>query len=318
MWSHEELQRVTDKVAHGSGRRYAGLVVGAFAGPHTVVHGTGEKAAGQGPPDAATLFQTGSVTKVFTALALAEAVTRGELSLDTKLGELLPGGRQRSAAAERVTLGQLASHTSGLPALPKGLRRRALRDRLDPYRNFTTDDLLAALAQARLRSEPGRRVRYSNFGAALLGEALSRRAGIPYADLIAERVTGPLGLHDTVAHLDPARLARRATGHSRPRRPVPDWDLGGMPGAGALYSTVTDLLTLGRKQLAPDTTPLCEALRLVQQPQARGNRWVQVGLGWHLIPVRGSPLTALWHNGGTGGFASHVSLVPDARSASSS
>lgn len=311
MWSHEELARVIEEVVHGTRGRYAGLVVGAFAGPHTVVRGTGYRAVGQGPPDAATLFQIGSVTKVFTALAFADAVTRGEVSLGTWLTDLLPEARG-SAAAGRITLGQLASHTSGLPRLPKGLRGRALRNRLDPYRDFGADDMLAALTQTRLRGEPGRRVRYSNFGAALLGEALSRRAGVPYADLMVERVTGPLGLTDTVVQPGPEPSRRRATGHSRPGRPVPDWDLGGMPGAGALYSTTTDLLIFLRQQLSPDSTHLREAIRLAQQPQARSNRWVQVALGWHLISVRGTSATALWHNGGTGGFASHVSLVADA------
>jgi D-alanyl-D-alanine-carboxypeptidase/D-alanyl-D-alanine-endopeptidase len=311
MLSQDELSRLTDDVVQGAGRRHAGLVVGALAGAHTVVRGTGEKAAGEGPPDARTLFQIGSVTKVFTALALADAVTRGEVSLATPLADLLPEAHG-SRAADRITLGQLASHSAGLPRLPKGLRRQAMHHRLDPYRDFGAEDLLAALAVVRLRGEPGRRVRYSNFGAALLGEALSRRAGVPYAELIAERVTGPLGLTDTVVAPGPEQLRRRATGHTRPGRPVPDWDLGGMLGAGALYSTAADLLTFMRQQLTPGTTASADALRLVQEPQVRANRWVRVGLGWHLIPVKGTSSTALWHNGGTGGFASHVSLVPDA------
>jgi D-alanyl-D-alanine-carboxypeptidase/D-alanyl-D-alanine-endopeptidase len=83
-----------------------------------------------------------------------------------------------------------------------------------------------------------------------------------------------------------------------------------MPGAGALYSTVPDLLTLLRAHLEPDSTALPDALRLVQRPRVRRNRWLHVGLGWFLSPVRSSGHTALWHNGGTGGFASYVALLP--------
>ena len=94
---------------------------------------------------------------------------------------------------------------------------------------------------------------------------------------------------------------------------MPDWQLGAMPGAGALYSTVPDLLTLLRAHLQPGGTALPDTLRLVQQPQFRRNRWLQVGLGWFLSPVRSSGHPALWHNGGTGGFASYVALLPAAQ-----
>jgi D-alanyl-D-alanine-carboxypeptidase/D-alanyl-D-alanine-endopeptidase len=285
-------------------RRGIGLAVGVFVGSDTVVQATG-------PVGDDSVFQIGSVTKVFTALALADSVTRGELTLDDPLATLLPG-TPASASGARMTLGHLATHTSGLPRLPPGLLRRALRHRSDPYREVTTDYLTQALAATRVRAESGTKIRYSNFGAALLGEALSRHTSQPYAQLVAERITGPLAMPDTAVELSPEQMTRKATGHSRRGRAVPDWHLGAMPGAGALYSTVPDLLTLLRAHLQPDRTALPDALRLVQQPRVRRNRWLQVGLGWFLSPVRSSGLTALWHNGGTGGFASYVALLPAA------
>jgi D-alanyl-D-alanine-carboxypeptidase/D-alanyl-D-alanine-endopeptidase len=190
---------------------------------------------------------------------------------------------------------------------------RALGHRADPYRDVTTDFLLDALAATRLRPQPGTRIRYSNFGAALLGEALGWHADRPYGQLIAERLTGPFAMPDTAVDLSPDQAARKAAGHSRRGREVPDWRLGAMAGAGALYSTVPDLLTLLRAHLRPDGTALPDALRLVQQPQVRRNRWLQAGLGWFLSPVRSSGHTALWHNGGTGGFASYIALLPTAQ-----
>src|SRR4051812_32809430 len=105
---------------------------------------------------------------------------------------------------------------------------------------------------------------------------------------------------DTAVEPRADHAARKVTGHSRRGRAVPDWHLGAMPGAGALYSTIPDLLTLLRAHLQPDRSALPDALRLVQEPRVRRNRWLQVGLGWFLSPVRSSSLTALWHNGGTG------------------
>src|SRR4051794_593878 len=147
-------------------RRGIGLVVGLFASSDTVVHASG-------PVGDDSVFQIGSVTKLFAALALADAVTRGELTLDDPLATILPGTPAYAIGAP-ITLGHLATHTSGLPRLPPGLLRRALRRRSDPYRDVTTEYLTQALAATRVRSEPGSKIPYSNFGAALLGEALSR------------------------------------------------------------------------------------------------------------------------------------------------
>jgi CubicO group peptidase (beta-lactamase class C family) len=188
-----------------------------------------------------------------------------------------------------------------------------MRNRSNPYKAFTTDDLLAALAAARPHPEPGAKVRYSNFGAALLGEALSRHAGLPYEQLIRERITAPLGLSDTVVTAHEDQRSRQAVGHSRRGKPVPDWDMGAMPGAGALRSTVHDLLKLLHAHLDPDTCALSEAVSLVQRPRATASRRLQVGLGWHRSPVPGTTHTALWHNGGVGGSFSFVALLPEAR-----
>lgn len=310
--SQDRLSSIVHDTVEAAARRHVGLAVGAFCGAATSVHTSGTGGSGRGALPVDTLFQIGSVTKVFTALALADAVVAGELDLTTPLTALLP-----EAAAHRhtrmITLEHLASHTSGLSRLPKGLRRRALRHPSDPYRDFASEDLVAALAAARPRRAPGRRVRYSNFGMALLGAALCRHSGMPYERLVEARVTAPLGLTDTVIVPSAAQAARLAVGHSRRRAEVPDWDLGGMPGAGALRSTVSDQLALLRAHLDPSTSPMPAALALVQQPHARANRFVQVALGWHLSPVRGTSSTALWHNGGTGGSSSYVALLRDAR-----
>lgn len=300
----EALTQVVHAATRRAQRRGIGLVVGAFVGSRTVVHATG-------PVSGDSVFQIGSVTKVFTALALADAVARGELALDTPLTAMLPEAPTPTAGGP-ITLAHLATHTSGLPRLPPGLLRQALRSRADPYREVTTEFLLGALSVTRLRGEPGAKVRYSNFGAALLGLALSRHIGRPFEQLIAERITGPLAMPDTAVDLRPDQQDRKAVGHSRRGNAVPDWHLGAMSGAGALYSTVHDLLTLLHAHREPASTALPEALRLVQQPRVRGNRWLEVGLGWFLSSIRSSIHTALWHNGGTGGFASYVALVPTA------
>ena len=125
-----------------------------MSGPSGATIALGHESLGGNAMTSRTLLPIGSVTKTFTALALADAVVSGRLGLDTPLADLiedtpgLPGGPD-------ITLGHLASHTSGLPRLPRGLRRQALHHRADPYSAFTQADLIAAL-RARDLGAPGR------------------------------------------------------------------------------------------------------------------------------------------------------------------
>jgi D-alanyl-D-alanine-carboxypeptidase/D-alanyl-D-alanine-endopeptidase len=308
--TRSEVDVLIGALVRRAAHRYVGLVAAASTAAGPVVHGAGHVRGGGHVPDATSVFQIGSVTKVFTALLLADAVVRGEISLDTPLVALVPEARPARSGTE-VTLAHLASHTAGLPRLPPGLLRTALQHRADPYREVDEVTLLSALARTTPRREPGSAPRYSNFGAALLGLALSRRAGLPYDRLVSERIAGPLGLVDTGTQVRADQQHRRADGHSRRLRPVVDWELGAMSPAGGLWSTAADLLLLAQAHLQPDRTPIPEALRLAQQPQVTRGRWHAVALGWHLTPIAGTKQTALWHNGGTGGFSSYVGLLPE-------
>jgi CubicO group peptidase (beta-lactamase class C family) len=80
---------------------------------------------------------------------------------------------------QELTLGDLSSHAAGLPRNPKGMVALWLGDRRNPYAALSVEQLHAGLARTRLRRRPGQRVRYSNLGAGLLGEALARSAGQP-------------------------------------------------------------------------------------------------------------------------------------------
>lgn len=156
-------------------------------------------------------------------------------------------------------------------------------------------------------------MRYSNFGAALLGEALSRHYQLPYGQVISDRVTGLLALPDTTIAGGQENDARAAVNHSCRKRPIPPWNLGAMPGAGALWSTVDDLQRYVRAHISPASTTMPEALDLVQQPRATANRWVRVGLGWHLSPLKGTSHTVIWHNGATAGSYCYVGFIPKAQ-----
>ncbi|MET9496262.1 serine hydrolase domain-containing protein [Streptomyces sp. NPDC006552] len=283
------------------------------------------------PAGEATRFEIGSLTKTFTALLLAEQAARGELRLRDPLARHLPPGTRLPPGGAAISLAHLATHTSGLPRLPPGLLRTALPHLFtNPYAAFTAADTLDALARTRLRSRPGSRVHYSNFGVGLLGHALCGAAGTQeYAALLDARVLRPLGLRDTDCGSTPAddmesagdpggadRTAD-ATGywHHRPR---PPFRIPGMPAAGALRSSARDLLTLTEALLAPDDAgvgegPLRAALADTVRPRLALRRGTQqTALIWNLRPQPDGS-RVYHHSGGTRGCTAFAGFDPRRR-----
>ena len=293
-----------------SGRRI-GLVIGCLQGGEQRVAGYGRvRLDGQVTPDGGTIFEIGSITKVFTGLLLADLAEQGVVGLDDPLAGYLPAWvRVPARNGRQITLGDLASHTGGLPRDPKGMLRRWLGDRRNPYAPLSVEELYAGLARTRLRRRPGERVKYSNLGAGLLGEALAHAAGQPYQELVRERICVPLGMRDTVVTPTGEQTARLAIGHTRRGRPAPPLQLPALAGAGALRSTVTDLLCFVRANLDPAHSPLASQIQRTQVPRLRAAKRVQVGLGWLIARPPGAAGPVLWHNGGTGGYRSFVALA---------
>jgi serine-type D-Ala-D-Ala carboxypeptidase/endopeptidase len=269
---------------------------------------TGGGFGGAGPR---TVFQVGSVTKVFTALLLADMAARDEVRLSDPAAHYLPGARN---AASPVTLADLATHTSGLPRLPGGLFWSALIRPRDPYARYPVSWFRRAARRALRTGSGGSPYAYSNFGYGLLGYLLGRAAGSTYETLVTTRVCGPLGLADTTFGVPGPSRATKAQGHQH-GRPVPDWRMGALAGAGALYSTAADLARLLQACLAASDDPasggpLASAIRASltpRQPIPGG----EIGLAWH--QTRRGDHRIIWHNGMTGGFSAMVAFDPDRR-----
>jgi D-alanyl-D-alanine-carboxypeptidase/D-alanyl-D-alanine-endopeptidase len=299
-----------------SGRR-VGLVVGYRHGGQEHVAGYGRVGPGASdPPGGGTIFEIGSVTKVFTGLLLADLAERGIVRLDDPLAGYLPASVAVPAFKDReITLGDLASHTGGLRRNPRGTLGRWLRDRHNPYAGLSAEELYQGLSRTRLRRRPGQRVRYSNLGTGLLGQALARAAGQPYERLVRERICLPLDMVDTLVSPSLEQAAQLAMGHTRRGRPVPRFEIPALVGAGALRSTAADMLRFLRANLDPARTPLAPQLEAIQRPRHRMGRRMEVGLGWLIFrpPDQSGPV--LWHNGGTAGFRSFVAAVPGAGTA---
>ena len=290
-----------------------GIVVGLIdgAGKRSVVS---VGSAGEGttsPLDGNTVFEIGSVTKVFTSALLADMVRRGEVALDDPVAKLLPPSvRLPSKDGHDITLLSLATHTSGLPRMPANL---APKDPENPYADYTVGQMYEFLATYQLGRPIGDVYEYSNLGAGLLGHALAAKLGKSYEAALAERVLGPLGMKDTGIAPTPGMRSRMSVGHAASGYASPNWDLPTLAGAGAIRSTVNDMLTFLAANLGSGPATLRADLESTHIPRHDTGKTGQIGLAWHIRS--GQDIEVIWHNGGTGGFHSFVAFDKKRRTA---
>lgn len=288
-------------------RRNAGIVVG-------IIDSTGRRrlfqygrAAGDGsaPVGPNTVFEIGSVTKTFTASLLADMVKRGEVSLDDPVAKYLPPEAHLASHGRDISLLDLATQSSGLPGMPTNFRPKNADD---PYADYGPPQLYAFLSSYTPPRDPGAMYEYSNLGVGLLGYALSRRAGTSYERLLQERILLPLGMSDTHLTLTPD-MRRLAAGHNRDGDPVPNWRFDALAGAGALRSTLNDMLTFLAANLDGASKPLGATLQAThgsRRPTTLPN--TTVGLTWHILHAHDTDI--VWHNGETAGYHSFIGFDP--------
>jgi serine-type D-Ala-D-Ala carboxypeptidase/endopeptidase len=255
-----------------------------------------------GVPPEKIIFEIGSISKIFTGILLAQAVMEKKVTLSTTLREVM-GARQRFADPNvaSITLEHLATHTSGLPRLPTNIFIGA--DDLDPYAHYDRTKLDAYLAKAKLDHAPPFASEYSNLGVGLLGDLLSRLYGQSWEQLCIERITKPLGLVDTCITLN-AEQKKRLTPPYAGKRKVKLWEFKALAGAGALRSTAADMHKFAQALNAPASTPLKEAIEMIETPRADGD----IGLCLAILKLEGG--VAYWFQGGTGGYCSWISARP--------
>lgn len=282
-----------------------GIVVGVIEpqGRRVVAYGSLDKGDPR-PLNGDTIFEIGSATKVFTSLLLADMVQRGEVALADPVAKYLPADvKVPERGGRAITLVDLSTHTSGLPRMPSNFNPK---DPANPYADYTTELLFQFISSYQLTRDIGSQFEYSNLGGGLLGQALAHRAGVDYEALVRSRITGPLGMNSTGITLSPQMKARLAVGHNDKLVTVPNWDLPALAGAGALRSSVNDMLTFLAANLGYVKSPLAPAMAAmlsVRRPTGAPGGG-EIGLGW--LITKPSEDEIVWHNGGTGGYRSFI------------
>ena len=280
------------------------IIVGVMQGSDRFVRGYGEIAIGSGiRPNATTVWEIGSITKTFTAMLLALYVQRGVVQYNDPLQKYVPAWvKVPSYGGREIRLIDLATHTSGLPKDP----------RLGDRRQLSVDEMYRMTSAYQLSRAPGERFEYSNWGFALLAHALERATGKDYQQLVEGDICVPLSLVDTRIDLTPDERTRQAQGYGPAGMPKPHdnptWPA--FNGAGALRSTMDDMMRYLGFNMGQMNTPLSALLPDLQRPlHAGGMQGTSVGLAWQMFRMGGTSNVVIWKNGAASGFFSYIGFV---------
>lgn len=298
-----------------------GLVIAVVRGDDSFVEGFGETAPGSKiEPNGQSIVRLGSVSKVFATDLLAALAADRRLDLGDALARHAPQGVVPKSFDNRpITLLDLATHSAGLP---RELADPAVTDGSNPFAAFRRDYYWKWIATNAPAYAPGTTAMYSNYGYGLLGDAMAKAGGKPYADLLAEKVIAPLALKDTTLRLSDQQKPRLLTGLDPFDKPDPNVEAPDIMAASAgVYSTADDMVRWMRWHLDGDERSKA-ALMLAHalwRPHDGLKRAVGVevttsvgmGLGWVVSPAKDGVPLLLGKSGGIGGFMTYVVLAPN-------
>jgi CubicO group peptidase (beta-lactamase class C family) len=246
-----------------------------------------------------SVFEIGSITKVFTSVLLAHFAASNQIKLNEPINKHLPFKLKDDI---QLTFKQLATHTSGLPRMPGNFQIIAMKNVSNPFKEYSEEalsDYLSNYVNEEYNPEQG--YAYSNLGAGLLGYTLEQISAHTYQELLDSLITKPLNMSKTTTNRNDVKQ-NLVVGLNALGQPTPNWDLNVLSGAGAILSNVEDLSKFAMAQFDSTNT----ALNLTREKAYVHNENLSMGLGWHFSTKDGNEW--MWHNGGTGGYSSVLGL----------
>lgn len=249
------------------------------------------------------VFEIGSMTKVFTSALLADLVQQGKIHLDDPIQGYLEFPINDSL---QITFRQLANHSSGLPRIPSGFIWQSLWHMDNPYKDYDEEKLRDYMSnKMELENERGKVFQYSNIGTGILGYVLTQIEGQSYEEMLQQVIFQPLDMQQSTTQRSLVD-DKLIPGLNKRGNFATNWDLGALPGAGAILSSAEDMVKFATANF--DTSN--KALFLQREKTFTVDNKTDIGLGW-FIKKQDSSAKWYWHNGGTGGYRSSMVLDVD-------
>ncbi|MFZ6001513.1 MAG: serine hydrolase [Bacteroidota bacterium] len=289
------VTNIKARVDNGTNQAIVVAVIDAD-GPHYFSYGV-KSLKTKEPVNEYSVFEIGSISKVFTGILLADRVLKGDMKLDDPLQKYLPEGVKspvRNGAS--IQLVNMSNHTSSLPRMPGNFTPA---NPANPFADYTEKQMWDYLNGYELTRDIGSQYEYSNYAQGILGHVLASQKKTTYEKLMVDLIADPLKMNDTRITLTPRMKTNLAFGHSAGAQ-VENWDIPTLAGAGAIRSTAVDMVTFISANMGKTKTKLFPAMQLSHQNTRPEGSTPMVALGWHKVIT--PDVEVIWHNGGTGGY----------------
>lgn len=299
----EVLEAIHKRIENG----YApSIAIALIDSTGTYFYNFGKTKADGSEIDEHTIYEIGSISKVFTGILLAQQILDGDLKVDDKINDFLPDSVKVPVMGNQaITFGHLSDHTSGLPRLPSNFSPANLNN---PYADYTVKQLYDFIANYTPTREVGSQYEYSNLAQGLLGHILAENKHMVYEELMIQTIADPLEMQETRIVFSKKMKEHLAYGHSA-NMVVENWDIPTLAGAGAIRSSTSDMAKFIAANLHLVESPIISAMNLSHEKRHEKARGMGVGLGWHI--KKGENGEVYWHNGGTGGYRSFAGFVKE-------
>ncbi len=251
--------------------------------------------------DKNSVFEIGSISKVFTTILLSDEVLRGTMKLSDPIANYLPEEVKIPSRNEKtITLKDIATHSSGLPRMPDNFEPE---NGNNPFSDYSKDRMYSFISNYTLTRDIGERYEYSNYAMGLLGHILSLKNKMSYDDLMIEKIATIYGMNNTGVVITDNMKKHLAKGHAGTQE-VENWSFETLAGAGGIKSTAADMVKFIQANMTTENTPINKAMKMSHQLAYKNEAQnFEMGLGWHYSN------DIIWHNGGTGGYRAFAGFV---------
>ena len=251
--------------------------------------------------DSTTLFEIGSITKTFTVYTLMSVLKDKGIDDGSLITKYLPDSVQKNPSLHKITFLSLMNHTSGLPRLPNNLK---VSDPLQPYENYTAEDLFSYLKDCNIKADG--KSNYSNLGAGLAGVLAEILSGKTYTELLDQTIFLPFKM--ATREIAVALSNNKSQGYFEKNKKAEYWRMNVLAPAGELKCNGVGMLTYLQNMAFPETTEAENIVEIITTPTISLNQQVSVGRGWHIFLLKDEP-PIYWHNGGTYGFSTFCAFL---------
>ncbi|MFQ3608302.1 MAG: serine hydrolase domain-containing protein [Chloroherpetonaceae bacterium] len=306
-----DLDKLVDNTfkAYAAKSSTAGFSIALINGTQVSQYNYGETKLGNKTlPNNQTLYEIGSITKVFTAIATHYWVTSVKgMFISTPIEGFLPSNlaTKLSLNDTKVSFKQLLNHTSGFPRIPNNLPNNA-----DPYNGYDSTKIYNYILNNNLLRTPGTTPNseqeafnfYSNFAYGVAGTILERNHNQSLNTIFQNYIFNDLNMSNTTLN-NIESISNRAFPHNISNN-ASYWHFSGMAGAGGLKSCLSDMVKFAQKQLS---TAVGNSYQICQQPTVQINGKDYFGLGWEYFYTSTRKRITV-KDGGTGGFTAFIAF----------